>query len=176
MAIIEYKIQARTSRRVASLAVWVGIAILTSCTMAAAQDKSMGQPAAVRQDNLWLKEHFLNDQAQVPISFVYDRQGSGALLKTWPKKTETNQLDSLRTKHVVVWTDPKSGLHFRVEALEFANSPVVEWTAYFKNDGKADAPILESVQALDLSFSVAARASRRFSTPRDVGSWTRMRW
>ena len=115
----------------------------------------MGQPSAVRQGSLWLKEHLLNDQAQLPVSFVYDRQGSGALLKTWPKKTETNQLDSMRTKHVVVWTDPKSGLHFRVEALEFANSPVVEWTAYFKNDGKADAPILEYVQALDVSFSVA---------------------
>lgn len=155
MGITENKIQTLNSRRLATLAAVVGILILTSCTIAAAQDKSMGQPRVVRQDNLWLQEHLLNDQAQLPVSFVYDRQGSGALLKTWPKKTETNQLDSMRTKHVVVWTDPKSGLHFRVEALEFANSPVVEWTAYFKNDGKADAPILEYVQALDVSFSIA---------------------
>ena len=55
---------------------------------------------------------------------------------------------------VVMWTDPKTGLQVRVQALEFADSPVVEWTAYFKNEGKVDAPILEYVQALDVSFPV----------------------
>ena len=39
--------------------------------------------------------------SQPPFSFVYDRQGSGALLKVWPKKTETRQLDSGRTEHIV---------------------------------------------------------------------------
>src|SRR4029077_19649725 len=64
-------------------------------------------------------------------------------------------LDNVRTEHTVIWTDAKTGLQVRVEALEFANSPVVEWTTYFKNDGKADAPMLEYVQALDISFPVA---------------------
>jgi alpha-galactosidase len=107
-----------------------------------------------RQDNQWLKEHLLNDKAQLPFSFVYDKQGSGDLLKAWPKKVETKQLDNIRTQHTVIWTDPKTGFQVRLEALEFANSAVVEWTAYFKNEGKADAPILEYVQALDTSFSV----------------------
>ncbi|MFH1737939.1 MAG: alpha-galactosidase, partial [bacterium] len=30
--------------------------------------------------------------------------------------------------------------------------PTVEWTAYFKNEGGADTPILESIQALDTAF------------------------
>lgn len=107
-----------------------------------------------RQDNQWLKEHLLNDKAQLPFSFVYDKQGSGDLLKAWSKKVETKQLDNIRTQHTVIWTDPKTGFQVRLEALEFANSAVVEWTAYFKNEGKADAPILEYVQALDTSFSV----------------------
>jgi alpha-galactosidase len=107
-----------------------------------------------RQDNQWLKEHLLNDKAQLPFSFVYDKQGSGDLLKAWSKKVETKQLDNIRTQHTVIWTDPKTGFQVRLEALEFANSAVVEWTAYFKNEGNADAPILEYVQALDTSFSV----------------------
>ena len=86
----ENKIQARTSRHLAS---WVGIIILTSCVFAIAQDKSH---SAGPQDS-WLKEHLLNDQAQLPVSFVYDRQGSGALLKTWTKKIDTKELDSVRT-------------------------------------------------------------------------------
>ena len=100
------------------------------------------------------QRHLLNDDAQPPVSFVYGREGSGALLKTWPKKTETRRLDDARTEYIVVWTDPKTGLQFRVEALEFANSPVVESTAYFKNDGKVDSAVFEYVHALDVSFAV----------------------
>ncbi len=129
----------------------VGFILLANCTKAAGLDHASDQ----HQGNQWLKEHLLNDQAQPPISFVHDRQGSSALLKNWPKKTETRQLDSIRTEHTVLWTDPKTGFQFRLEAVEFADSPVVEWTAYFKNDGKLDAPILEYVQALDVSFPVA---------------------
>jgi alpha-galactosidase len=115
------------------------------------------QSGDTRRDHEWLKEHLLNDNAQLPFSFAYDRQGSSALLKAWPKKVETKQLVDGRTEHVVTWTDPKTGLQFRVDALEFANSPVVEWTAYFKNDGKVDAPVLEYVQALDTSFEVTGK-------------------
>jgi alpha-galactosidase len=115
------------------------------------------QPGDRHQENQWLKEHLLNDSAQLPFSFAYDRQGSSALLKAWPKRTETKQLDDGRTEHIVSWSDPKTGLQVRLSALEFADSPVVEWTAYFKNDGKVDAPILEYVQALDTSFAVTGK-------------------
>jgi alpha-galactosidase len=130
-----------------------GICLLSRCIGAYATDKA----SEVRRDNRWLKEHLLDDTIQLPFSFAYDRQGSSVLLKTWPKKIETKQLDGIRTEHLVIWTDPKSGLQVRLRALEFARSPVVEWTAYFKNDGKSDAPMLEYVQALDVSFTVAGK-------------------
>jgi hypothetical protein len=128
-----------------------GFILVANCGMAFAASKADG----LHQDNQWLKEHLLGDAAQPPFSFAYDRQGSSALLKAWPKKTETRQLDDIRTEHSVTWSDPKTRLRVRLEALEFANSPVVEWTAYFKNEGNTDAPILEYVQALDVSFPVA---------------------
>jgi alpha-galactosidase len=129
----------------------LGLALMANCVEVTGLDQTGG----TRQENQWLQEHLLNDKAQVPFSFLYDRQGSSTLLKAWPKKTETKQLDSVRTQHIVIWADPKTGLQVRLEALEFANSPVVEWTAYFRNEGKADAPMLEYVQALDVSFPVA---------------------
>src|SRR5580698_10312863 len=49
-------------------------------------------------DKQWLKEHLLDDNAQQPFSFAYDRQGGSVLLKAWPKKIETKQLDSVRTE------------------------------------------------------------------------------
>jgi alpha-galactosidase len=131
------------------------LALLGLCLMASfvAASESEKQDAAHRP-NQWLSEHLLSETSQPPFSFAYDRQGSSALLKAWQKKIETNQLDGGRTEHVVIWTDPKTGLLVRVKALEFANSPVVEWTAYLKNEGKVDAPLLEYVQALDISFAV----------------------
>jgi alpha-galactosidase len=134
----------------------LGLALLANCVEAAGLDQTGStRQENPRQENQWLQEHLLNDKAQLPFSFLYDRQGSSTLLKAWPKKTETKQLDSVRTQHIVSWADPKTGLQVRLEALEFANSPVVEWTAYFKNEGKVDAPMLEYVQALDVSFPVA---------------------
>jgi alpha-galactosidase len=115
------------------------------------------ETSAAPGGNSWLQEHLLNEKAQLPFSFAYDRQGSSALLAAWPKKIDTRKLDNIRTEHVVTWTDSKTGLQVRVRALEFANSPVVEWTAYFKNDGKDDSPMLEYVQALDISFPVTGK-------------------
>ena len=131
----------------------IGFGFMANYLKAADLDK----PTGTRPDNRWLKDHLLNDKAQLPFSFTYDRQGSTALLNVWPRKTETKQIDSDRTEHTVLWTDPKTGLQVRLRALEFTNSPVVEWTAYFKNDGKTDAPMIEYVQALDVSFSVTGQ-------------------
>src|SRR5271156_5938318 len=62
------------------------------------------------QGHQWLQEHLLVDKAQLPFSFAYDRQGSSGLLQAWTKKTETRQLDAVRTEYIVTWADPKSGL------------------------------------------------------------------
>jgi alpha-galactosidase len=131
-------------------------AILTFCLIADyGVASAMEKQGSTRQPNPWLTEHLLSEQSEPPFSFVYDRQGSSALLKAWPRKIETRQLDAGRTEYIVRWTDPKTSLQVRLEALEFANSAVVEWTVHFKNDGKTDAPTLEYVQALDVSFPVA---------------------
>ncbi len=144
-----------SSRYLVALRLILSITVLTACINAIAQPTPVDQARDFPQGSQWLKQHLLDDQALPPVSFAYDRQGSSALLKTWTKKTESKHLDSGRTEHIVVWSDPKTGLQFRVDAIEFANSPVLEWTAYFKNDGKSDSPILEYVQALNVSFPIA---------------------
>jgi alpha-galactosidase len=127
----------------------IGFCLLLNCSIAAALNK----PANVHDAKEWLNEHLLNENAQPPFSFAYDRQGSNALLKVW-KKTTASRLDGGRTEHIVRWNDPKTGLQVRVEAEEFADSRVVEWTVYFKNGGQTDAPLLEYIEALDVSFAV----------------------
>jgi alpha-galactosidase len=112
------------------------------------------QVANSGQSNRWLQEHLLNSPSQVPFSFVYGRESSSALLKGWPEKRATRELDHGRKEYALVWTDPKTGLQVRLTALDYLGSPVVEWTEYFRNEGKVDTPILEDVQPLDVSVPV----------------------
>ena len=84
----------------------IGFGLMANYVKAADLDK----PTGTRQDNRWLKEHLLNDKAQLPFSFTYDRQRSSVLIRTWPKTTESKQLDGGRSEHIVRWADPKTGL------------------------------------------------------------------
>jgi alpha-galactosidase len=131
---------------------WLAVAVLGLF----AHNAKAGQ--VVKPDSTWLQEHLLNSKSQLPFSFVYERQSSEALLKAWPETTTLRQLDAGRTEHTLVWTDPKTGLQVRLTAVEYAGSPVVEWTEYFRNEGKADTPILEDVQPLDLSLPLTANS------------------
>ncbi|MBU3666451.1 MAG: hypothetical protein FGM15_11340 [Chthoniobacterales bacterium] len=90
---------------------------------------------------------------QPPFSFRYGGQASSSLLKNWKFSHDTRQLDSQRTAHTLVYTDPATGLQVRCEVVEYADFPTVEWTIYFKNTGAADTPILEGIQALDTTFA-----------------------
>jgi alpha-galactosidase len=129
-----------------TVAQWLAVAVLGLF----AHNAEAGQ--VVKPESTWLQEHLLNSKSQLPFSFVYGRQSSEALLKAWPETTALRQLDAGRTEHTLAWTDPKTGLQVRLTAVEYPGSPVVEWTEYFRNEGKVDTPILEDVQPLDLSL------------------------
>lgn len=131
---------------------WVaalGLGLVASNAKAAEPAKS----SDASQNSEWLRSH-LDAQSQLPFSFVYGRQSSNAFLKTWQRKAESRSLDDGRTEHTVTWTDPATQLLVRLEADSYANSPVVEWTLYFRNGGAADTPIIEEVHALDVSQPV----------------------
>lgn len=117
--------------------------------LAAATDKQASSPRSEE----WLQSYLALD-SQLPFSFVYGRRPSSETVKTWARKMQTRSLDGARTEHVVTWTDPKTQLQVRLTALNYAGSAVVEWTLFFKNAGNADTPILEELQALDVSVPV----------------------
>jgi alpha-galactosidase len=131
-------------------AVIFGFGLLANNAIAGTAGKLPNEP----QNNPWLQEHLLKTNSQFPFSFVYDRQASEALLKAWTRKTEIKQIDNDRTEYTVVWSDPKTGLQVRLRSVGYANSPVVEWTAYFTNSGKTDTPILEDIQPLSMSVPI----------------------
>ena len=109
-------------------------------------------PSEMQQKEQWVKENLLKAKAQMPFSFIFDGKEASSLLSSWPMKTETKKINDNKTQHSMIWTDDKTGLEVRCNAVEYSDFPVIEWTVYFKNTGKEDTPILEKIQGLDTQF------------------------
>jgi alpha-galactosidase len=109
-------------------------------------------PEELAQKDEWVRQNLLAEQGGVPFSFTYGGKASAALLPGWERKAAKNKLDDARTEHALTWTDAKTGLEVRCRGVEYSDYPVVEWTVFFKNTGKADSPILDDIQGLDASF------------------------
>ncbi len=100
---------------------------------------------------LWLSELPLSyGDDRVPLSFVYDGTPSQWLLPQWNRQEQLRELDQNRSQRITTWVDPRTALEVRCESVEYRDFPVVEWTAYFRNNGSAETPILENIQALDV--------------------------
>ena len=101
----------------------------------------------------WVASRFSSLRPQPPYSFVYGGRSSSELLKTWRISHSEAELDANRIQHILTYTDPKTGLVAKCEAVEYRDYPAVEWVVYFKNTGAGDTPILENVRALDTELS-----------------------
>ena len=128
-------------------------------------NRAAGPPQAeeMQKRGEWLKDRLLRAPGQPAVtsdnpvfSFVYGQQPSAKLLAAWPRKGQTSKLANDRTQHTLTWSDATTGLEVRCVAVQYADFPVVEWTAYFKNAGKENLPLLENVQAIDTEIERAA--------------------
>jgi alpha-galactosidase len=84
------------------------------------------------------------------FSFTYDGRASTELLAKWDRKDATRRLDDQRTERTTTWTDPKTDLEVTCVSVAYSDFPVVEWTVYFRNTGKAATPILADIQGMDV--------------------------
>lgn len=88
------------------------------------------------------------------FSFVYGGTPSRARLGQWPRQAREESLDPERTRRVVTYRDPATGLEAELDAVVFRDFPAVEWVVHLKNTGSADTPMLEAIQALDAVLPV----------------------
>ncbi len=87
-----------------------------------------------------------------PFSFTYAGRLSSELLPTWRSQRQETKLDADRTKIATIITDPRTGLQVHWQAVRFSDFPALEWVLYFENTGATDTPIIENIQALDVSL------------------------
>lgn len=107
--------------------------------------------------SLWLDEIEIGIipalASQYPFSFIYGEKHVDELLENWHREDLTEELDAYRTKLTTVWTDPDTKLKLRWEAIRFSDFPAVEWILHFENAGNIDTPVIENIQAMDLTLA-----------------------
>ncbi len=107
---------------------------------------------------VWLDEGYdtpaLADGA-APFSFQYGGKSSADFLAALTREVRSQEGDAFDTHHVS-WRDPVTGLRITAEAKVYKAYPAVDWVLFFKNEGTADSPIIESIQALDLQLNAGS--------------------
>jgi alpha-galactosidase len=116
----------------------------------------------------WGQAHLGADATALPFSFTYNGQASTDLIPAWKSERTTRRLDRNRTQHTLACSDPATGLVVRCEAIEYHDFPTVEWTVYLRNSGQADTPIIQDIQALDITLQ--RRDESEFLLHHAVGS------
>jgi alpha-galactosidase len=91
---------------------------------------------------------------QPPFSFVYDGKSSDTFWRGWVRKAEQHAFPD-RVEYKTVWADGRTGLKLTATAMAFRDFPAVDWVLRFENTGSHDTPILEKVQALDITLGTA---------------------
>ena len=105
--------------------------------------RSMANLATVAEE----RGKFITEPA---ISFVYGGKHSSQLLPLWSHERKSRALSEGRTEHTLTWADRKTGLQLRLTGIEYSDFPAIEWTAFFKNTGTDNTPILKNIQAIDV--------------------------
>lgn len=102
----------------------------------------------------WFQGHLSGKEpGNLPVSFVYGGKDSASLLPGWKFSRKERKLGEGRTRIELTFQEPGPGLEVRVVAVRDVPFATVEWTPYFKNNGKKDSPILKDVRALDARFN-----------------------
>ena len=140
----------RTQRHMPISLIIVGMLVSMTNANTAHASMATSDELAAAQD--WFAARFAAEKPAAPFSFTYGGQSSSELLKTWRAKRTQRALDEHRAECTLTYTDPKTGLIVRCVAVQWKGFPTVEWTLFFENPGSSDTPILENIQAMDVTF------------------------
>jgi alpha-galactosidase len=99
----------------------------------------------------WAEQAFSVSAEPLPFSFVYGGQPSSAFLGGWRHEVRDETVDATRRRRTLTLSDPKTGLQVRAVCTIYTDTPGADWTLYFTNTGSRDTPILEQINAVDVT-------------------------
>ena len=106
-----------------------------------------GRNGVVLTGNMW-------PASRPPFSFVYDGKPSETFFASWKREIRKREFPD-HTEYHIEWDDPQTGLKATALVSAFHDFPAVEWFLRFENAGTNDTPILEKVQALDITLNTS---------------------
>jgi alpha-galactosidase len=112
-------------------------------------------PADMEKSREWTGR-FLSGAGSLPVSFTLDGKAVTGIPSGWKPTMRKRRLDATMVETVFEGREPDTGLILRIECVEYADYPVVEWTAWFTNTGSRPTPILSDVRAMDGAFAGAS--------------------
>lgn len=124
-------------------------------TLAIAGISPATTPADMERSRAWAAR-YLADAAALPISFTYDGKVISGIPATWQSVARTRRIDANISESIFEGKDAQTGLSVRVECTFYHDYPVVEWVAWFTNQGAEATPLLSDVLAMNGSFEGAA--------------------
>ena len=99
---------------------------------------------------------FLSGPAALPISFVLDERAITGIPEDWQPTSRRRRIDANILETVFEGSDARTGLNVRVECAEYLDYPVVEWVAWFTNQGQEATPVIRDILAMDGAFMGAS--------------------
>jgi len=90
-----------------------------------------------------------------PFSFSYGGRASTVLLPGWQRTVQVDAIDETRTRQIINFTDPATGLEVRCTAIWFFDFAAVDWVLHFTNTGQSATPIIERILPLDAAIPVS---------------------
>ena len=109
-------------------------------------------------------------RARYPFSFTYNGRPSDTLLPVWPTASGSNDLGGGVATSWRAWTDPATGLRVRFESRCHQGFPDRDWVLYFENTGSRDTPVIENIQALDLTLATPLEGDASYRLHRTKGA------
>ena len=151
--------------------VWISfIAVIVSAAVSSSD--LAGWDAAASHDRASL-DAFVGSHAgktaAPPFAFVYGGKALSGLVGKW-KVTLDEKAEGAKTVRTAVYSDPSTGFRVTVVYTIFHDYPVIEWVVRLKNEGAADTPIIENVQACAVSFPEFAAGPGPVMLYRALGS------
>jgi alpha-galactosidase len=88
------------------------------------------------------------------LSFTCGGRAFADLVAGWTVSVEdVRATEQSAVKRTTVYQGPSTGLAVRIATAEYRDFPAVEWTVYLRNDGTTDTPLIENLQAIDMSIT-----------------------
>src|ERR1035438_7987762 len=75
------------------------------------------------------------------------------LLRGWSSTQTVIAIDSQIIQKTMIYTNPSTALRVTCQEIEYSDFPAEEWVMYFEKIGARDTPILEHVNAADITLN-----------------------